>query len=127
MGQGAAAAVAAGVGDGVVGVAVGFEDGAFLGAGGLAGVGVQGGGGHGEGGELVACVGAGEGVDEAGAVALARGVDLVGVDAVVCFDLVEQVADELDVVHALIGVAGALPGCAVGALDALGVDDDILG
>jgi hypothetical protein len=52
----AAAAFATRVWDGVVGVAVGFEDGAFLVAGALGGVGVQGCGGHGEGRELVARV-----------------------------------------------------------------------
>jgi hypothetical protein len=41
--------------------------------------------------------------------------------------LVEQVADELDVVYALVGVAGALPSCAAGAFDALRVNDDVLG
>ena len=56
LGQGAAAAVAASVGDRIVGVAVRFEDGAFLGAGCFAGVGVQGGGGHGKSGELIARV-----------------------------------------------------------------------
>ena len=41
--------------------------------------------------------------------------------------MVEQVADELDVVYALVRVAGALPGRAVGALDALWVDSNVFG
>jgi hypothetical protein len=56
LGQVAAVAFATLVGDRVVGVAVGFEHGAFLVAGCLAGVGVQGSGSHGESGELVARV-----------------------------------------------------------------------
>ena len=56
LGQVAAVAFATRVGDRVVGVTMGFEHGAFLVAGCLAGVGVQGCGGHGESGELVAGV-----------------------------------------------------------------------